>query len=155
MGSGTYYRACGRSYLWDNSFLNLLADLESRFVDERAEERDLLEENASTYSTLHYYLPLVSQLFATLTQASPVEAQPRILSNGCGVAADVDLFNEHGFDAYGIDCGERIWTWTRRRFWKRFLVPVVRLYFQLLSLEPLAWLRATSLNPWLIVLAQK
>lgn len=291
--SGAYCRACDRTYPRDNGVLNLLADPESRFVDERDEQRDLLEENAGAYSTLHYSLPLLSRLFASFAQTSSGEAKPRILSNGCGVAVDVDLFNDHGFDAYGIDCGERVWAWSRRRrperlyianaealpfadnsfdfvsagcllphvgvvgdttkvlpnfrekrgrvaqemarvvkpggyilmanpnrlcpvdlwhqgqmkdpnrlarlhsphepfllslgdyrrlfiresrcrsirvmpidnywgflqkshhLWKRFLVPMVRLYFQLLSLESLAWLRATSLNPWLIILVQK
>jgi hypothetical protein len=42
-----------------------------------------------------------------------------------------------------------------RHRWQRLLVMPVRLYFRLLSVRPMAWIRATALNPFLIVLVQK
>jgi hypothetical protein len=38
--------------------------------------------------------------------------------------------------------------------WRKFLVFPVRWYFRLFSAQPLARLRSTALNPWLIVLVQ-
>lgn len=113
---------CARSYPRRNGFLDLIEDPADRFQDERDEERDLTEEHANTFSTLNYCLPLARRLLGNPAESSEVADRPRILSNGCGVAVDVDLFNEYGFAAYGIDCGQRTWSWSRRRYPDRLYV---------------------------------
>ena len=109
-------QGCRREYGREGGFLNLLLDPSDRFRDERQEGRDLTEENSNTYSTLNYVLPLMKRLHGGR------ERRTRVLSCGCGVGIDVDLMVDGGFDAYGIDCGERFWIWSRRRHPERFYV---------------------------------
>lgn len=102
-------RRCSRRYPFDANFPVLLADLEDRFDDESEPERDLHEERVSAFTMEHYTLPLITRLFPG-SRALPL----RILSDGCGVGVDVEMFTAAGHNAYGIDCGNRTWIWQRR-----------------------------------------
>jgi len=97
--------------------LNLLSDVYDRFGDEVNEERDRKEEASNTHSIRNYTIPLLHRLFGD----SPSKA-PRLLSTGCGVGVEVDLLAGAGFDAYGIDCGERTQVWQRRQHPERLYI---------------------------------
>lgn len=56
----------------------------------------------------NYLLPLLRRL-----GYRPGEST--VLSAGCGLASDVEILNEAGQDAWGIDIGNRVLTWGRRR----------------------------------------
>jgi SAM-dependent methyltransferase len=92
------------------SFANGIPDLilGGRFDD--AEDPDLFahEECSCAHTTHNYMIPLMRRLFDRLGRT------PRVLSLGCGLATDVDLLNDAGFDAAGIDCGNRTTAWQRR-----------------------------------------
>jgi SAM-dependent methyltransferase len=55
----------------------------------------------------NYVLPLLKKL-----GYSPGSAD--VLSAACGLAADVDVLNDAGYDTWGIDCGNRVQRWTMR-----------------------------------------
>lgn len=106
---------CGRVYPRLAGTLQLLVDPTDRFEDVRDAERDIQEERFNDHVTRQFLLPLLRTLVARPAERAASDA-PRVLSVGCGVAADVDLLNEEGFAAHGVDCGERIWAWSRRRY---------------------------------------
>ncbi len=56
----------------------------------------------------NYLLPLLDRLGYRPDRAT-------ILSAACGLGADVELLNRHGYDAWGIDCGSRAVRWGERR----------------------------------------
>ncbi len=113
---GVVCRQCKRLYAAENSFLNLLKDPADRFHDEVNEDRDRKEEASNTHSIQSYTVPLLRKLFGDR------ESMPRLLSTGCGVGVDVDLLTDAGFDAYGIDCGERTHIWGRRKYPERMYI---------------------------------
>ncbi len=73
-------------------------------AEQIAAERAKLRQRAKAY-----YLPLIEEL--PRAKGSPL----RVLSVGCGIAEDVDVYLEHGLDAWGIDPGFRCAAWRERR----------------------------------------
>lgn len=112
---------CHEVYEWKHNTLHLLAESESRFEDHPDEARDLFEEQANTYSAVHYYLPFLRNILETSGVAQS-DRRLRVLFNGCGVGVDVDLANQAGFESYGIDCGHRTWIWKQRKYSQRLYV---------------------------------
>lgn len=108
---------CKRRYPREHGFFNLLSDPSDRFHDEVNEERDRKEEASNTHSIQNYTIPLLRRLFDIGSAKAP-----RLLSTGCGVGVEVDLLMEAGFDAYGIDCGERTQVWGRRQHPERMYI---------------------------------
>jgi SAM-dependent methyltransferase len=106
--------ACGRVYSSRNGFPDFV--LIERFNDVIEESQKAYEEKANENSTRNYWLPLFRRTWKTNG------APPRLLSLGCGIASDVDLLTEAGFDCYGIDCGNRDSAWIRRRHPERLLL---------------------------------
>ncbi len=113
--------ACHQTYPLESGFPSLLADPDDRFEDDLDEERNQSEENANRYSAESYYLPLFRDLFGDTDQAAP-----RILSCGCGVGIDVELFREQGYDAIGLDCGQRHVSWRQRKDQSVFFIGNVK-----------------------------
>ncbi|HEY6564055.1 MAG TPA: class I SAM-dependent methyltransferase [Pirellulaceae bacterium] len=66
------------------------------------------EEEYEVGLTRNYLLPLLQKLRHPPGQAT-------LLSAGCGLASDVQMLNDAGYDAWGIDIGNRVRTWGRRR----------------------------------------
>lgn len=114
-------RSCRRSFAYEDDFPSLLLGPEERFPDIHQPDRDRAEENANTFSTNNFLIPLLKQLFGD-PHSRPAGQPVRILSNACGVGIDVDLLNDAGFETYGIDCGGRINSWPRRRFAERLYI---------------------------------
>jgi SAM-dependent methyltransferase len=56
-----------------------------------------------------FVLPLLAKLGYAPGQAA-------LLSAACGLGADVDFFNDAGYAAWGIDCGNRIHRWPERQY---------------------------------------
>ncbi|HWP86056.1 MAG TPA: methyltransferase domain-containing protein [Terriglobia bacterium] len=104
-------RTCAARYAVENGIPDLIVG--GRFED--AEDAALYqhEEATCTHTTLRYMIPLIRRL--TTNWSRP----PRILSLGCGLGTDVDLLCEAGFDAVGVDCGNRATAWSRRQFKER------------------------------------
>ncbi len=71
-----------------------------------AAERAKLRQRAEGY-----YLPLIEEMRCTLSPCAPF----RLLSVGCGIGEDVDVYLEHGLDAWGVDPGFRSAAWHERR----------------------------------------
>jgi SAM-dependent methyltransferase len=67
------------------------------------------EERTNAFTTSSYHLPLLRRLLG------PDFAGRAVLSAGCGVGVDVDLYRDAGLDAHGVDCGSRVEAWPRRR----------------------------------------
>jgi SAM-dependent methyltransferase len=70
------------------------------------------EEEYQAGLARRYMLPLLAKLGYRPSRAS-------VLAAGCGLAADVDALNEEGYAAWGIDCGNRVRGWSRRRHSER------------------------------------
>ncbi len=104
--------ACGAEYEYVNGVPDLIRG--ERFPDAAEADRDAYEERSSQHTARHYLLPLFRGLFAGLNRP------PRVLSVGCGTGSDVDVLNEGGMEAAGIDCGNRTGAWPRRESAGRF-----------------------------------
>jgi SAM-dependent methyltransferase len=109
-----YCATCERSFSSRNGFPDFV--VAERFDDAIQESQKLYEEKANEDSTRNYWLPLFHQTWKIDAHA------PLLLSLGCGIASDVDLLTEAGFDCYGIDCGNRDSAWIRRRHPERLLL---------------------------------
>ena len=72
------------------------------------------EERTNAFTTKSYHLPLLRRLLGSGFAGASV------LSAGCGVGVDVDLYCDAGLDAHGVDCGSRVEAWPRRRHADRF-----------------------------------
>jgi SAM-dependent methyltransferase len=90
-----------------NGFPDLVVG--NRFEDDENESLNCYEDNSNTYTTANYWIPLFRGM------ASEDVASPRVLSVGCGTGIDVDLLGDQGFEAIGIDCGNRSKVWPHRR----------------------------------------
>jgi SAM-dependent methyltransferase len=114
---------CRRAFDVRDGFPDLV--LGRRFEDEVDEGRDAYEEQCNLDTTVNYWLPLFGRL------TPPASARARVLSVGCGTGVDVDLLNDRGYEAVGIDCGNRSGTWPRRRHRDRlFMANGQRLPFE-------------------------
>jgi SAM-dependent methyltransferase len=100
--------ACGARYEEEDGFPVLLVPGDRRFED--AEDCCMFdaEEATNRHTVQHYYLPLLERLFGRRREL-------RLLSAGCGVGTDIDLYRAAGIEAYGIDCGRRSVSWSRRQ----------------------------------------
>lgn len=100
------------------SFVDGFPDLivGGRFDDPEDIGQMRYEEEMNEDSTRHYWLPMFRRLWPSCPP------RPRLLSVGCGIGSDVDLLCEAGFDAIGIDCGNRSAMWQRRRHPERLLL---------------------------------
>jgi SAM-dependent methyltransferase len=67
------------------------------------------EEQDNVRFTREYTAPLLARLIG------PPSAGGSVLSVGCGVGIDVDLLNDFGWDAHGVEPGYRADAWDRRR----------------------------------------
>jgi len=110
---------CGATYHQEGGFYNLLADPEDRFEDDTDAETCCSEESSNAFAAENYYIPLFKKLLGDKHEGS---LTPRILSCGCGVGADVDLHIRHGYEAWGIDCGQRADSWKKRKNQHRLFV---------------------------------
>jgi SAM-dependent methyltransferase len=66
------------------------------------------EEEYQAGLARRYMLPLLDKLGLRPGRTS-------VLAAGCGLAADVDTLNDEGYAAWGIDCGNRVRGWSRRK----------------------------------------
>jgi len=105
---------CKKHFGFSDGFPDLIVG--GRFDDAEDEARTRYEEEMNTDVTRNYWLPLFRTLW-------PSHEPPLcILSVGCGTGVDVDLLCAEGFDAVGIDCGNRSTVWPRRRNPDRLLL---------------------------------
>jgi SAM-dependent methyltransferase len=105
---GIECRRCAATYSLRDGFANLLID--EPFEDHLEEEELKNEENTGRFFAESYLTPLLGKLHAGAA------GEARVLSVGCGVGTDVDALCARGFDAYGIDPGNRSAYWSRRAF---------------------------------------
>ncbi len=96
---------CPGSFPIVDGFADLVVG--DRFEDETGDELLESEERNTRHTMLHYWLP-------RFRQATQGAAQPAVLSLGCGAGLEVELLREAGFNAVGIDNGNRARAWTRR-----------------------------------------
>jgi SAM-dependent methyltransferase len=106
--------ACGRIFGSRGPFLDLVVG--DRFEDRTDDAQMLYEEQSNADLTRSYLIPLFRRLWPKRSPA------PRLLSLGCGTGSDVDLLCEEGYDCVGIDCGNRVAAWSRRRHPERLLM---------------------------------
>jgi SAM-dependent methyltransferase len=113
-GDGVSCQACAASFGRQGGFLDLIVG--ERFDD--TGDADLLayEEKTNRDLTQGYWVPTFRRLW-------PDADRPlRVLSVGCGTGVDVELLRDAGFDSFGIDCGNRVNVWPRRRHSERLLM---------------------------------
>ncbi len=79
-------------------------ELQQQWLEQQAPR----EEEFQAGVARRYTLPLLERLGYEPGQAS-------LLSAACGLAADVQCFNDAGYAAWGIDCGSRVLRWAERR----------------------------------------
>lgn len=115
---------CGARYHRENGCWDLIRG--ERFNDEKCECMWCNEESTGRHLSENYVIPLLRREYAGRDPKTL-----RILSIGCGVGADVEALNEAGYEAYGIDAGNRSEYWARRQFPERyFLANAEHLPFQ-------------------------
>jgi SAM-dependent methyltransferase len=100
-------QGCSRRFEVVGGFPDLVVG--GRFEDEYVEEWKGYEEETNVDTMTNYWIPLFQKL-------TPSDGAPaRILSVGCGTGIDVDLLHDRGYEAVGIDCGNRSRSWPRRQ----------------------------------------
>jgi SAM-dependent methyltransferase len=104
----------GHTYGFSNGFPDLI--IGGRFDDSFDEGQLQYEERFNAYTTENYWVPLFRRLWPESSE------RPRVLSLGCGTAADVDTLHESGFDCIGIDCGNRTSAWTHRKHTNKLML---------------------------------
>ncbi len=97
---------CGEEFSYVDHIPDLIRG--GRFADEYEPERNNYEVLANTDLVQNYLLPMFRRLLGKRDRPA------RILSVGCGIGIDVDLFAQEGFDIAGIDCGTRCRAWAER-----------------------------------------
>lgn len=98
--------ACARIYAPRDGFVDFI--IGDRFDDASDEALLAYEERSNADLTNQYWIPRFRALLGARA------AGARVLSVGCGTGVDVDLLRAAGFDACGIDCGNRCQVWSRR-----------------------------------------
>lgn len=106
---------CGETYATVRGVPDL--SLGTRFEDEADCCKWDNEESTGGYLVQSYLLPLLRRLFP----GSGPEGI-RVLSVGCGVGKDVEVLNANGYEAWGIDPGNRTQLWARRAHPERYLL---------------------------------
>lgn len=112
-GSSLSCATCGATFQQENGCWDLIRG--ERFNDEKCECMWCNEESTGRHLSDNYVIPLLQQLYPGRDPASL-----RILSIGCGVGSDVEALNKSGYEAYGIDAGNRSEFWARRSFPERY-----------------------------------
>lgn len=97
---------CPKEFQTQDGYLDLI--IGSRFEDDSSDELLAGEERNSTHTVTNYWIPKFRKVTAH------VQGRPRILSLGCGAGMEVDALRDAGFDAVGIDNGNRTRVWGRR-----------------------------------------
>ncbi len=97
---------CPRAFDLEDGFPNLI--IGERFEDDSSDELLGGEENNSTYTVNNYWVPRFSEVRTASGQ------KLRVLSLGCGAGMEIDMLRDAGFDAVGIDNGNRTRVWSRR-----------------------------------------
>lgn len=106
---------CRQTYSINRTFPDLLVG--ARFEDDFCECLWCNEENTGRFLSENYLAPLFTRL-----QENARHRPAKVLSIGCGVGTDVEALCERGFDAYGIDSGNRSRYWERRKQPERYAV---------------------------------
>ena len=106
-GAGAFCPACDLTYPAEDGFAVLLGPGDERFHDAADCCTFAGEEDTNRFTTLNYAIPMLQRAF-------PGRGDLRVLSAGCGIGVDVDLYRQAGFAAYGVDCGARTDVWRRR-----------------------------------------
>jgi SAM-dependent methyltransferase len=107
--------SCDAHYHRENNCWDLIRG--ERFNDEKCECMWCNEESTGRHLSNNYVIPLLSEQLAGRDPATV-----RILSIGCGVGSDVEALNDAGYQAYGIDAGNRSEFWARRSFPTRYFL---------------------------------
>ena len=97
---------CTTEFSFSDGFPNLAVG--ARFEDTSDDDCQCYEDLSNSYSTENYWIPLFRRLFSDLNY------RPRILDVGCGTGAEVDMLHAAGFDAVGIEIGNRTRRWPQR-----------------------------------------
>ena len=103
---------CGSTFRFQDRFLDLV--IGERFEDATDEWQKAYEERANEDSTRKFWKRLLEREVGI--------RGARVLSLGCGTGADVDLLTGYGFDAIGVDCGNRISAWGHRTHRERLIL---------------------------------
>lgn len=111
---------CQRGYTFCNGFADLIHG--GRFDDPTGEEQLRYEEECNFDTTRNYLLPLFARWWPRASESVDGPQPPRLLSLGCGTGIDIDVLTDSGYDAVGIDCGNRTNAWTKRRHARRLLL---------------------------------
>lgn len=109
-GGGVRCQACGREYQADAAHGIFDFSLGTVFNDEEDCCKWANEDCTGQFLVESYLQPLLGRLFGRRPRGSI-----RILSVGCGVGKDVEVLNALGYQAYGIDPGNRASVWARRQ----------------------------------------
>ena len=102
---------------YSNGFPDLIEG--QRFEDAIDSKCRCYEACSNEYSTEHYWIPLMRQLFK---DRDPNLPPPRLLSVGCGIGVEVDLLCQAGFACYGVDNGNRTLDWPARQHTKGLML---------------------------------
>ncbi len=94
---------CSKVYSQKEGYPDLL--IGERFNDEYPDWSH--EKQTATFLAQHYLAPLLKRQFPGRPPGNI-----RVLSVGCGIGVDVEVLRQNGFDAQGIDAGNR------SRYWK-------------------------------------
>lgn len=105
--NGVRCTACGAAYPLEDGFPLLLGPGDQRFQDTADCCTFAGEEETNRFTTERYNLPLLGRLIADRRDV-------RVLSAGCGIGVDVDIYRAAGLAAYGVDCGARTDVWRHR-----------------------------------------
>lgn len=99
-------RDCPKGFESRDGFLDMI--IGARFEDDSSDELLAGEERNSVHTVTNYWIPLFRRVTAGAA------GRPRVLSLGCGAGMEVDALRDAGFDAVGIDNGNRTRVWGRR-----------------------------------------
>ncbi len=105
---------CDNKYSYNNGFPDLIVG--GRFEDEYCECMWMNEERTGRHLAKNFLSPFLSKYFRHDSKDT------KILSIGCGVGSDVEQLVEDGFDAYGVDAGNRSEYWNRRKEKHRYVL---------------------------------
>lgn len=106
-GEEAICKSCGRTYQREHGIWDLI--IGERFPDDEDPTRWMREEIQDRHRAARYFTPLFRSF-----QTARSGRKLRMLSVGCGVAAEVDALIDEGFECFGIDCGNRSVAWSRR-----------------------------------------
>ena len=113
--AGEHYVSCCCQQQFRREHISWDFIVGERFNDERCECMWSNEEKTGRHLAQNFIAPLLEKKFPNHKKSSL-----RILSIGCGVGSDVQALNELGFQAYGIDAGNRAEYWARRSMPERY-----------------------------------